>query len=201
MHTSMCLFIWEQCVSGKLSSDKFSKRLHMKTPTKKRQKAAVANLTKTRHTLSLHFGQQQTMAKCWWQVDKCRIINRNDDFVPKNARKNKQKYTKPISKAIEESNSSRIKESLLVGIDLSLALATALWFTTRVWICVVSSAANGKNNALLSQVRGIKDGLKWSVNELAWKITVACAQNKVLTKICVTKKKLHLFICLELRFF
>lgn len=59
----------------------------MKTPTKKRQKAAVANLTKTRHTLSLHFGQQQTMAKCWWQVDKCRIINRNDDFVPKTREK------------------------------------------------------------------------------------------------------------------
>lgn len=47
-----------------------------------------------------------------------------------------------------------------MGRDLSLALATALWFTTRVCICVVSSAANGKNNALLSQVRGIKDGLK-----------------------------------------
>lgn len=27
------------------------------------------------------------MAKCWWQVDKCRIINRNDDFVPKTREK------------------------------------------------------------------------------------------------------------------
>lgn len=58
----------------------------------------------------------------------------------------------------------------------------------------------GKSNALLSQVSGTLDDLKWSVNELAWKITVARAENKVLAENRVTKKKLHRSNCLELLF-